>query len=604
MDIIVTIAVYLPREGFPALFNIASLIISQQQDSQLQKKAYKLIPRLAQSPSGKAALRERNAELRQMLMNSAEQAMVPARKDRLLALSTIVDLLAREDLYFIPCVLPEVILCTKETNEKARLSAFDLLVQMGEKMQAGGTIDNNKVSHMSDDTPAVQASLDEFFTMLSAGLAGSTPHMISASVTAISRALFEFRSALSEAAVSDLVQTMDLFLKSPSREIVRSVLGFVKVCVISLPVQLMLPRLKTLVPSLMGWSHEHKAHFKVKVKNILERMIRRYGVEIIERHCPEEDKKLITNIRKTRERRKRKKAAAEDEEGAEEGGEGGTSAATEAPRRAKYENEFDQAIYGSDDEDESAASGSDVEDDDVKMRDTKKSRGGKQSGGQTYIVEDEDEPLDLLDRKALAKISSTRPLKARDAVPLGGKRRKAQIDLDGKLVLNDDAAGGADAEMADVEVDEGDGTLEGGINAYVAAIKGRNVAQRGQRGRLKFNTKRVKSGDDEDEEDDGGREEKAARPSGGMGRGRGDFARGRGDSARGRGDFARGRGGFGGGRGGGRGGDRGVGRGFQTQRRGLGVDKTKGGRVEKRGGGGVGRVGRVGKRGFAPKRRG
>src|SRR5579862_9250766 len=112
--------------------------------------------------------------------------------------------------------------------------------------------------------------------------------------------------------MTEMVSTMDLFLTSNNREIVRSVLGFVKVSVISLPLDMMLPRLKTLIPNLMVWSHEHKAHFRAKVKHILERMIRRFGYDAVERNTPDDDKKLIINIRKTRERRKRKKEAGGD----------------------------------------------------------------------------------------------------------------------------------------------------------------------------------------------------------------------------------------------------------------------------------------------------
>jgi ribosomal RNA-processing protein 12 len=112
-----------------------------------------------------------------------------------------------------------------------------------------------------------------------------------------------------------MVSTLDLFLTSKNREIVRSVLGFVKVSIISLPKDVLLPRLKTLVPNLMVWSHEHKAHFKAKVKHIIERMIRRFGYDAVERHVPEEDKKLVINIRKTKERKKRNKETTADGEG-------------------------------------------------------------------------------------------------------------------------------------------------------------------------------------------------------------------------------------------------------------------------------------------------
>ena len=126
-----------------------------------------------------------------------------------------------------------------------------------------------------------------------------------------------------------------------NREIVRSVLGFVKVAVISLPLDIITPRLHSLIPNLMIWSHEHKAHLRAKVKHILERAIRRFGYETVARHVPEEDKKLVVNIRKTRDRQKRKKNSGDagDEE----------SSGNEDTRRrtGAFKSEFDAAIYGS-----------------------------------------------------------------------------------------------------------------------------------------------------------------------------------------------------------------------------------------------------------------
>ncbi|KAI9681368.1 MAG: hypothetical protein M1817_002651 [Caeruleum heppii] len=581
MDLVITMAVYLPQESFGPLFSVAALIIAKDDDPQLQKKAYKLIPRLGDSPTGKEALQQRSVELQQLLLNSAEKASAAARRDRLAAIAEIVRFLPTSDLHFIPSVLSEVVISAKEVNEKAREAAFDLLVSMGEKMQDGGKVVNSKVAHMSDDAPDVQASVPEYLTMVSAGLAGSTPHMISATITALARILFHFRESLPPALLTDLVSTLDLFLTSANREIVRSCLGFVKVCVISLPTSIMLPRLESLIPNLMSWSHEHKAHFRAKVKHIIERMIRRFGVEIVEKWCPEDDKKLVTNIRKTRERSKRKKKGAEDQEGDGEEDE----EPQKSRKKGRFESEFDEAVYGSSDESDQLGA-SDEEIFGRKQAPGKRGRGAK----QTFIVEDDDEPLDLLDRNALANISSTKPTGTK---ALGGKRSKAKINADGKLVLGNDGPleddDSDDAMMLDFD---GTGNRGGGrgdagdssVNAYIDALKGKDAVQRGQRGKLKFSNKKSKDGGDDDMEGmdvdeakggKGGRDAQARGHDRGRGRGRG-----------GRGGFGRGdRGGRGGtrGRGGSGGGSfRGGG-----DRRGSNTGKMRGGRIMKRSGRGV-----------------
>ncbi|KAI1473985.1 NUC173-domain-containing protein [Daldinia eschscholtzii] len=540
MDLVITMSIYLPRQSFSALFNIAALIIVRDDDPQLQKKAYKLIPRLAESDTGKIALQERNAELQELILSSAEKVSVPARRERLAAISALMPFIPDTSLHFIPSVLSEVVICCKENNEKARTSAFDLLVLMGRTLAdaKGKPIDNSKVPHMPNDAPAVPASIEEYFTMVSAGLAGSTPHMISASITALTRILYEFRETVSKDVLNDLVQTMDLFLTSNNREIVKSVLGFVKVCVISLPTEMMIPRLPSMVPNLMVWAHEHKGHFRAKVKHIIERMVRRFGFDAVHRNCPEADRKLITNIRKTKERSKRRKDAAKEEGNDEDDNQ------QNGKRRSRFESEYDEALYSSEDSDDSDDSDAEV---------LGKSRKA-QKGGSTYIMEDEDEPLDLLDRKALASISSTKPGKPRKA----GKT-KAKTDLDGKLILGEED-GADDAMVIDTP---GEGGAESGVGAYVAALKSKDVGRRGRGGRLKFSNRRGKDDDDEDEEMDVDEKDVSTiktQISRGGGRGAGGPRGGR---------ATRGGGGM---RGGGRSGKGGIAAG----RRGLGQEKRHG----------------------------
>lgn len=259
-------------------------------------------------------------------------------QDRTLLLSTLVPLLPSSSLHHIPSLIPEAVLGTKESNERTREAAYELIVGMGRKMAKGGVIQRNQVKGMEDGmAEEAEASLEEFVTMVSAGLAGSSPHMISATITSLSRLIFEFHSASSRApfiaerptdldyaasvsneTLSELLTTLIIFLSSANREIVRSAVGYVKVAIVSLPSSLVEPSLPTLIPALINWSHEHSNHFKVKIRHILERLIRKFGIDKIEVYVPEEDRKLVQNIRKRQMRSKKKKAANADEDGDEE----------------------------------------------------------------------------------------------------------------------------------------------------------------------------------------------------------------------------------------------------------------------------------------------
>ncbi|KAL9001307.1 MAG: hypothetical protein Q9169_000198 [Polycauliona sp. 2 TL-2023] len=562
MDLIITLSIYLPSTTFAQLFTLTSKILPLTNDPQLQKKAYKLLPRLATSENGALALGNRNQDLQALLLSSAATASAPSRRDRLLSLATTVEYLPSSDLHFIPAILSEVLIATKEVNEKARSAAFELLVLMGRKMGEGGTIEQSKIPHMDAKAPTVEASLEEFFTMVSAGLVGETPHMVSASTTALTRILYEYHRQLPQNVVDDLVSTLTLFLTSNNREIVRSCLGFTKVIVVSLPTEVVQPKLEALIPGLLGWSKEHKSRFRAKVKHIVERMIRRFGIQEVEKWCPEDGRKLVQNIRKTKERKKRKKSEAA-EEGAEMNEE------SKITRKGRFESEYEEAIYDSEDDDDSEAGSSD---DDQSSKPKKKNHKAAATSRGTYITElPDDEPLDLLSANALSHISTSKPVQFKARA-----QTKAKVDLEGKLLFGNgdgkaNAGDDTDQMTVDAEEDPGDGTLEGGINAYVEAIRGRDAVQRGRGGRLKFSNRRNRDGDEmevDDEEPASNRNQKSTREA--LVKARGSDLNGssrRTTTDRGRKAGARG----------------GLVKKFdpKAQRRGLGAQKMKGGRVEK-----------------------
>ncbi|KAI5301625.1 hypothetical protein KEM56_001524 [Ascosphaera pollenicola] len=519
LDLVVTMSIYLPRASFATLFAMAATILGKdaaEADTQLVKKAYKLIPRLATVEIGAAALKERSAELQTMMIATADKTPAPARRDRILAIHAIVSHLPPSQLHFIPSILPEVVLGCKETNEKARTAAFNLVINMAKKMSdelnpAGTVIRISQVPHMPDDANDAPASLEEFFTMVSAGLAGSSPHMVAASVAALARLLFEFHGNLSTATLTDLVSTLDLFLTSKNREIVRSVLGFVKVAIVGLPEELLRPRLNSLVPNLMVWSKEHKGRLKSKVKGILDRLIRRFGAQYVEGLVGEQDRKVVVNIRKDRERRKRKKKEGQSGHAGESDDEDEEGAGAGAGHRA-FSNEFDKAVYGSDsdfsDGSDSDASELDVDEKgNLHKRDRAASKGGKRKGGKAgeqYIRElsPEDNPLDLLAPDSLVNISTTKP--SVRFLNAGKKQKKhaAKYDVDGKLILGDDDN---DVAMSGADADEMDPAAAAeSINAYVTAVSGPDAIRRGQRGKLRVSQSGVgkKKGDEMDIDDD------------------------------------------------------------------------------------------------------
>ena len=473
MDLIVAFTPYLPKSSHEAILNIFKTCIDIQQIPLMQKKSFRLLSRLSETEDGVTTISSRLNTIQKITIEATDKISSPARGARLNALSKIINILPSNELHFVPSIISETVLSTKDLNEKTREAAFNLLVQCGQRMKEGGVVQNSKVIGMEEDAPNVEASLEEFFTMVSAGLAGSTPHMISSTITSLSRILFEFRNDINSDMLSELSSTVELFLTSNNREIVKSTLGFVKITAISLPDEIVRPALKSLIGNLLVWSREHKSHFKAKVKHIIERLIRRFGFETIQQNFPLEDLKLLTNIRKSKERAKRNKSKDEDQDEVDN-----------TKKSRTYANEFDEAVYGSSSEDDENSSG-----------DEAPANGKKKTGQQKYILEQDDEPLDLLDRRSLAHISSSKP-KAKQDKPSIKESARFEKDHSGRIIVK------REENRKDDDID-----LISGIDAYVDAIK--NAPVKGQRNRLKY--KRSRKHNQESDDEDEGQEEVATK---------------------------------------------------------------------------------------------
>ena len=81
---------------------------------------------------------------------------------------------------------------------------------------------------MAEPEGQKQGGLHMLFTMVLGGLVGATPHMVAASVMALARLMYEFAGQL-EALAPHLLPVILSLLRSKSREIIKSVLGFLKV---------------------------------------------------------------------------------------------------------------------------------------------------------------------------------------------------------------------------------------------------------------------------------------------------------------------------------------------------------------------------------------
>lgn len=345
----------------------------------MQKKAYRLLDEVLQSTSSAchSLVNDRLDEITTILIASLAAASPSSKGCRLKCIESVLKLLSSDEKYssdvfvdFLRDSLPEVILCTRD-KRKVRGAAFSILVTAGNAYcQVALRISED------DEAEVTKTALKEYFEICSVGLGGSVI-AITASICALSRIVYEFNDTISSELLSDCIHKVCILLGTNTRQVCKAALGFVTVLFSILSKATLAQHLDKIIGALFEWKSETRRHFRFRVKKMLERLVRKFGYETIYSMVPEDHKKQLSNLKKTRERQKRQqreRGQAESEE--------------ESDIDLKKSNGIDDLLTDSDSDDE----------DSVKEKKPRLS----------YRLEDrKDDPVNLLDNSSSRNVVAT-----------------------------------------------------------------------------------------------------------------------------------------------------------------------------------------------------
>ncbi|OWK62332.1 RRP12-like protein [Lonchura striata] len=425
LDLVVAMAPYADEQSLDSLYRTIQPSL-QSKERSMQKKAYRVLEEVCAAPHApcQAFVHSHLQDLQAALLDSLKSAASPAKRPRLKCLFHIVKQLSAEHEPFVTALVPEVILCTKEVSVGARKNAFMLLVEMGHAFIRFG--------------PTPEEALQRFLLLIYVGLTGSVT-MISCTVLALTRLFFEFKDHLEFSVVEQLLQNICLLLASRTRDVVKAALGFLKVTLLLVDTKLLAKHVQTMLEAVGNLSDDMRRHFRMKLRNLFIKFIRKFGFELVKGLLPAEYHKVLVNIRKaesrSRKQRALKKAAADmDEE--------------EAPPPQPRGDSMEEILADSEDEEE----------EEEERHRSKEWRKQARQKGQAWLKEGEDdEPLNFLDPNVSQRVLATKPGPKRSR----GVSHDFQMSEDGRLIIHeeeeelDDETKGADEEMADVLQDVG-----------------------------------------------------------------------------------------------------------------------------------------------------
>ncbi|CAO2585492.1 RRP12-like protein [Lemmus lemmus] len=421
LDLVVALAPHSDEAAISKLYSTIRPYLESKVHG-VQKKAYRVLEEVCASSQGPANrfVQSHLDDLKKTLLDSLKSTASPAKRPRLKCLIHIVKKLSAEHEEFIAALIPEVILCTKEVSVGARKNAFTLLVEMGHAFLRFGS--------------SQEDALQRYLVLIYPGLLGAVT-TVSCSILALTHLLFEFKGLMGTSTVEQLLENVCLLLASRTRDVVRSALGFIKVAVVVMDVVHLAKHVQLVMDAIGKLSDDMRRHFRMKLRNLFIKFIRKFGFELVKDLLPAEYHKVLVNIRKAETRAKKHRAlsqaATEEEEEEEE---------EEEPVQSKGDS-IEEILADSEDEDEEEERGRSKE---QRKLTRQRSRAWLKEGGG-------DEPLNFLDPKVAQRVLATQP------GPRQGKKKDHgfKVSADGRLIIREEEDGD--------KAEEEDGT-KGGVS--------------------------------------------------------------------------------------------------------------------------------------------
>ncbi|XP_015949709.1 uncharacterized protein LOC107474591 [Arachis duranensis] len=182
-------------------------------------------------------------------------------------------------------ILNEIILTLKDGSDEARKAAYDLLLNISSSLRDTSGVDPIE-------------PYQKLVNMIMGYLSGSSPHIKSGAVSALSVLVYKDTNLC--LSVPELVPSFLSLLQTKDVEIIKAVLGFVKVMVSSLQANELQQFLSDIITAIVPWSSVSRHHFRSKVTVIFEILLRKCSSAAVKRVTPEKYQSFLKTVLENR----------------------------------------------------------------------------------------------------------------------------------------------------------------------------------------------------------------------------------------------------------------------------------------------------------------
>jgi ribosomal RNA-processing protein 12 len=266
LDLIRAFVPYVRKADINEIYT--SFVIPYMNDNKLiteQKKSFRIIEEICRSDSKSCLnfLEDKLIDILNLLVDTLSKCLSSSKSYALRALKLIVEKHSNNNSIdwknlFLQ-IIPKALDCLLINSQKVKTAAFELIICLSNAFKL---LNNGK------NTDLVQLMIS---------FLNKNEYSSAAVIMSLSRLYSELRNEIPKHIECDLVENIISSLRSNNRQTIQASIDFLKVFFRTASADQLSSYLEILISNLSNINPQHRKHFRIKIREIFVRLVRKYG---------------------------------------------------------------------------------------------------------------------------------------------------------------------------------------------------------------------------------------------------------------------------------------------------------------------------------------
>ena len=265
MDLIRAFVPYVTKENIKYIYDeIAMPFVQSNEHTTEQKKAFRIIEEICKSDSNvcQEFFKESSQEIMNMLFESIDRCLSSSKAYILKSLKELIAKYLDNESFDWANIFPQITVktlnCLSINSRKMKNSALDLLVCI------------------TNGYKTIDGKPDRMFETL-VGFLVEKQHSSSAVINTLNHLYLHYRSQIPKHIECNIIENIVLSIGSDNRQTIQASIEFLKYFFRNASADQLSTYLELIINNLSSIDRKHKNHFRMKVKQMFIRLVRKYG---------------------------------------------------------------------------------------------------------------------------------------------------------------------------------------------------------------------------------------------------------------------------------------------------------------------------------------